>query len=65
MTRFAFVVIAAALAAPAFGQDATLVRTAGPVSVLAEGARRFVPAKDRMDLIYGDTIRVGKFDVGR
>lgn len=60
MKRYAFAVLAAALAAPAFAQDATLAKISGPVSVLAEGGRRFVAAKGGEQLLFGDTIRVGK-----
>ncbi len=48
------------LAGPAFAQDATLVATTGPVSILAEGGPRWLKAKGGEDLIFGDAIRVGK-----
>jgi hypothetical protein len=60
MNRLAAVFLAGIVAAPALAQDATLVKTAGPVSILAEGGKRFAAAKGGEDLIYGDTIRVGK-----
>ncbi|MDD5303903.1 MAG: FecR domain-containing protein [Elusimicrobia bacterium] len=60
MNRLAFAVLAAALAAPASAQDATLAKISGPVSVLAEGGARFVKAKGGEQLLFGDTIRVGK-----
>jgi hypothetical protein len=60
MKRLALAVLAAALAVPASAQDATLVKISGPVSVLAEGGRRFVKAKGGEELLYGDTVRVGK-----
>jgi hypothetical protein len=60
MKRFTLAVLAAALAAPAFAQDAVLARISGPVSVLAEGGKRFVKAGGGEQLLFGDTIRVGK-----
>lgn len=60
MIRLSLAVLAVALAAPCFAQDATLARISGPVSVLAEGATRFVKAKGGEQLLYGDTVRVGK-----
>lgn len=60
MKRLAFAVLAAALAVPASAQDATLAKVSGPVSVLPEGGRRFVKAKGGEQLLFGDTIRVGK-----
>ncbi len=50
----------AALAVPASAQDATLIKISGPVSILAEGAKKFAAAKGGESLIYGDTVRVGK-----
>lgn len=58
--KIALVVLASALAASASAQDATLVKISGPVSVLAAGAKTYAPAKNGGDLIYGDTVRVGK-----
>ena len=60
MIRFSLAVLAVALAAPSFAQDATLARISGPVSVLPEGGRRFLKAKGGEQLLYGDTVRVGK-----
>lgn len=58
MQLLAAAVLLAAVSASA--QDATLVQTSGPVSILAGGARRFSAAKGGEELLYGDTIRVGK-----
>lgn len=52
-------VFAVLAAVPALAQDATLVSISGPVSILPEGAGRFVKAKGGEGLIYGDTVRVG------
>lgn len=52
--------LAAALIVPASAQDAVLVRTWGPVSVLPGGGRRFIKARGGEELLYGDSIRVGK-----
>lgn len=52
--------LAAALVVPASAQDAVVVRTWGPVSVLPGGGRRFIKAKGGEELLYGDSIRVGK-----
>lgn len=60
MIRLSLAVLAVALAAPTFAQDATLARISGPVSVLAEGGTRFVKAKGGEQLLFGDTVRVGK-----
>lgn len=59
MIRLSLAVLAVALAAPTFAQDATLARISGPVSVLAEGGTRFVKAKGGEQLLFGDTVRVG------
>lgn len=61
--KIALVVLASALSASA--QDATLVKASGPVSVLAAGAAKFAPAASGADLIYGDTVRVGKGGVAQ
>lgn len=63
MIRLSLAVLAVALSAPCFAQDATLARISGPVSVLAEGGTRFVKAKGGEQLLYGDTVRVGKAGV--
>lgn len=60
MKRLVLAVLAAALAVPASAQDATLVKISGPVSILAGGGRRFFKASGGEQLLFGDTIRVGK-----
>ncbi|MBI2386822.1 MAG: FecR domain-containing protein [Elusimicrobia bacterium] len=61
MKGFAFFVVAVAvLVLPAAAQDASLALVSGPVSILAGGAERFVKAKGGEQLLYGDTVRVGK-----
>jgi hypothetical protein len=60
MIRIAAVLLAATLSGNASAQDAALAKVSGPVSILAEGGKRFVKAKGGEELIYGDTIRVGK-----
>lgn len=60
MNRLALAAIAIFLPVAALAQDGVLVKVSGPVSVLAGGARRFVAAKGGEQLLYGDTIRVGK-----
>ena len=65
MNRFVFAVLAACMAVPASAQDATLVKLTGPVSILASGAEVFLPAKGGENLMFGDTVRVGKGGVAQ
>jgi len=65
MKKIALAALAAALSVSASAQDATLAKVSGPVSFLAEGGTRFVKAKGGEQLIYGDTIRVGKGGVAQ
>ncbi len=54
--------IAAALlfaAVPSFAADAVLAKVSGPVSYLAAGADKFVPARGGEELIFGDAVRTG------
>lgn len=57
--------VLAALAAPALAQDATVAKVSGPVSILAQGAKRFMAAKGGEQLLYGDVVRVGKGGVAQ
>lgn len=60
MKRIAFAALAVILPSVALAMDAVLAKVSGPVSVLAAGSRRFVAAKGGEELLFGDTIRVGK-----
>lgn len=60
MNRIAFAVLVAVLAVPASAQDAYLAKISGPVSVLPGGAKRYLAAKGGEELLFGDTVRVGK-----
>lgn len=65
MKRLALAALAATLAVSASAADAVLIKVSGPVSYLAAGSKRFVAAKGGEDLIYGDTIRVGRGGVAQ
>lgn len=60
MNRIYLVVVSFLLAVTASAQDATLVKISGPVSILAGGGKRYAPAKGGEELLFGDTVRVGK-----
>ncbi len=60
MKRIALAALAVILPSIALAMDAVLTKVSGPVSVLAAGTRRFVAAKGGDELLFGDTIRVGK-----
>lgn len=60
MNRFLFAALTLAVAVSASAQDVTVLKISGPVSVLAAGGRRYADAKPGQDVLFGDTIRVGK-----
>lgn len=60
MKTLLFAASLAALAVSASAQDAVLAKISGPVSYLPAGARRFIRAKGGEELLYGDSIRVGR-----
>lgn len=57
---FFSLLLAASFSAPALAADAALAKLSGPVSIRPEGAKRFSKAKGGEELIFGDSIRVGK-----
>ncbi len=63
--KIALAVLAATLAASASAQDATIAKMSGPVSIMAAGAAKYSPAKSGTEIIYGDTVRVGKGGVAQ
>jgi len=60
MIRLAFAAVVVLSPLAALAQDGVLMKISGPVSVLAAGSRRFVAAKGGEQLLFGDTVRVGK-----
>jgi hypothetical protein len=52
--------VLAVLATNALAQDATLAKVSGPVSIKPQGAAKYAPAKGGEELLYGDSVRVGK-----
>lgn len=60
MNQIILAVFVAILSVSASAQDATLAKMSGPVSILAGGGKRYAKAKGGEQLLFGDTIRVGK-----
>jgi hypothetical protein len=54
-----------ALAGSAAARDAVVDKVAGPVAVLPQGGRRWLKLSGGEDLLYGDSIRVGKGGVAQ
>lgn len=60
MKKFLFAALLSVLAVDAGAQDAVLEKVSGPVYFLTGGARRFAKAKGGEQLLFGDSIRVGR-----
>lgn len=65
MRTLLLAVTALALALPAAARDAVLVKASGKVWVKAEGTEKYVPVKEGAQLLFGDSVRVGKRSVAQ
>ncbi|TBR21024.1 hypothetical protein EPO15_11315 [bacterium] len=55
----------AVLALPAAARDAVLVKASGKVWVKAEGTEKYLSVKEGAQLLYGDSVRVGKRSIAQ